>query len=141
MIEFLRRYEVCLGQQYPRLNRALVGHHKVSVKPRQVKIVATSLHYQGDIDIRRNHLEVYGFAGVLTAQERLPLDNAMNNGGAARCVALHTNPVAHTRQVDSGLDCETELTREFRICLGVLMSDEECTPIDGRDARNAVPGL
>jgi hypothetical protein len=111
MIQFLRRYEVCLGQQYPRLNRTLVGHNKVSVEPRQVEIVATSLHYEGDIDVRRNHLEVYGLAGALAAQERLPRDNAVNNGGAARPMTLHTHPVAHTRQLDGGLDCETELAR------------------------------
>jgi len=56
-------------------------------------------------------------------------------------VALHTHPVAHTRKIAGGLNLETELAREFRISLSVLISDEECASVDGRDARNAVSRL
>jgi hypothetical protein len=56
-------------------------------------------------------------------------------------VTLNTHPVAHTRQIDSGLNDVTELSRDFRISFAVLISDEESTPINGRDARNAVSRL
>lgn len=141
MTEFLGRHEVGLRQEYPRLNRALVGHHQVSVEPRQVEIVATSLHDEGDIDVRRDHLGIHGLAGALAAQERLPWQDVMNHGGAARGMALHTYPVAHARQIGGGGNGETELAREFRGCLGILTPDEKGAPVDGRDARDAVSRL
>jgi hypothetical protein len=141
MAEFIRRHEVRLCHKYPRFNRAIVGHHKVSVEPRQVEIVTTGLYDESDIDVRRDHLGIHGLAGALAAQERLPWQDAMNHGGTARDMALHTHPVAHTRQIGGAINCETELACEFREYLGVLITDKECIPIDGRYARNAVSRL
>jgi hypothetical protein len=39
------------------------------------------------------------------------------------------------------LDCESEFARQFNIGLGVLMLNQECTSINGRDMRNNVSGL
>jgi len=141
LIKLLRRYQVCLGQYDPRLNRPLVSHHKVSVQPGQVEIVSTGLNDKGDIDVCRDHLEICRLAWGLPAQERLSRYDAMDYGGTARCVALHAHPVAHTGQIYSRLNCETQLSRDFRIGLAVLISDEEGTPIHGCDARHAVPRL
>lgn len=56
-------------------------------------------------------------------------------------MALHTHPIAHTRQIGGGVNCETELARKFRRCLGILTPDEEGTPIDSRDTRYGVSRL
>lgn len=65
----------------------------------------------------------------------------MDHGGPARGVPLHTHPVAHTRQIADGPDVETELAREFRITLGVLIPDQEGIPVNGRNTRHAVSRL
>jgi hypothetical protein len=65
----------------------------------------------------------------------------MNHGGTARCVALHTHPVAHTRQIGGRFNRETELARKFRISLCILIPDDEGATIDGGDARNALSRL
>jgi hypothetical protein len=141
MAELIGRHEVCLCQEYPRLYRALVGHHNVSVEPRQVEIVATGLYDESDIDVRRDHLGIHRLAGALAAKERLPRKDTMNYRGTAQGVALHTHPVAHTRQIADVLYRETELAGEFSIVLDVLITDKECIPIDGRYARKAVSRL
>ena len=65
----------------------------------------------------------------------------MNDGGPARCVALHAHPVSHAGPVNGRLNRETELAREFRIGLCLLIADEACTPVDGRDAGQALSRL
>ena len=129
------------GKNNPWLNVALVGHNQVAIESPYVEIILAGLDNKGDVDVRGDHLKVHGLAGALAAQERFSWYHVMNDGRATRCVALHTHPVSHTRQVDGRLNRKTEFAGEFRVSLLVLISDEECPPINSRDARNTVSRL
>ena len=141
LLELFGRDQVRLGENDPRFDRTFIGHYQVAVESSQVEIVFTGLHDEGDINVCRNHLGIDCLAWALTTQECLPWNHAMNQGGTARGMTLNTHPVPHARKIACSLNRETELARELRIRLGVLISNEKSAPINGCDARQAVPRL
>src|SRR3972149_1580623 len=122
--------QIDLAQDDEWLYMAFVCHHKVSVEPYNIEIVMTGLNNERNVDICRDHLEVYYPAGTLATQERLPGQDLMNDCHAAGVVVFYINPVADTRQSKIGLSRELEFPCKFGGNFLVFISDDACAPVN-----------
>ena len=135
------RNQVCLAQHNPRFDMAFTGHHQVSIEPRQIEIISTSLDDKSHVDVGCDHLEIDGLARTLATQETLSRQNCLNNGRAAGGMAFDAHPIADARQVDSRFCRETNLACQFCERLSAIIPHEERSPINRSDAGNALPWL